>query len=97
MKQNEKEKQRDNERESKKRGRKTRKRNEIASLQSPLSFLCPYEKKREKIDRQTARTKKIVTKERDDCHIVMRYKANKNGKRGKQRRSERKRGLQKNI
>ena len=38
----------------------------------------------------------MVTKERDDCHIVMRYKASENGKRGKQRWSERKRGLQKN-
>ena len=42
-----------------------KKRNEIASLQSPLSFLCPYQKKRERIDIQTARTKKIVTKERE--------------------------------
>ena len=97
MKQNEKEKEKDNERERKRRGRKARKRNEIASLQSPLSFLCPYEKKRERIDRHTARTKKIVTKERADCHMVMRYKGNKNEKRGKQRRSERKGGLQKNI
>ena len=95
MKQNEKEKEKDNEREKKGRGAKTRKRDEIASLQSPLSFLCPYQKKRERIDRQTARTDNMVTKERDDCHIIMRYKANKNGKRGKQRRSERKRGLQK--
>ena len=79
MKQNEKEKEKENERERKRRGRKTRKRNEIASLQSPLSFLCPYQKKRERIETQTARTKNIVTKERDDCHIVMRYKANKNG------------------